>query len=756
VRIPAAGAETDVIMTAMTCLLLMAPAPPAATLPDLVVNGEFQSGLDNWQLTDDATCASKIVDITLDGKPAKALHLTLKPTAGADPWQITLSQDFDGALPAGHRLRLSYRVRGGQVNGYVEESKDPWTKLVSAPAEAKTEWQTVSAEAVMAKTYDVGTAHLTFHLGFAPAVVELADIGVTDLDAPPAPPGARGTVEAAVPLFVNPDFTDGTKGWQGINARVQATPIPVDIGGFKSGVRLVCNPTADSLLWGERLAQPNAAPIAKGDALYWQVWLRSPDRASMTFCFEQAGPPNTKDIMQTVGLTPEWREFRFLGRAHANFAPGEARGQWFLGQTHGTVEIAGVRFADYGAARGHHFDETIDLWGGRAHDDTWRAAAEARIERLRKGDLSVSVVDADGRPVPGAKVHVEQQRHLFRFGSAVPARMLAEAKGPDADRFRAQVERFYNTVTLENDLKWHDLRPGEQDMIDRALAWCAQRGIQVRGHNLVWGSFQYLAQSVKNLDKNALLAAIDRRVDETVARYRGRCYLWDVVNEAATNTEVWDKVGWENFADVYRRARAADPGALLSYNDYAILSGTPGDRARRAQRVRYLLDHQAPLDVLGIQAHMSTPLVPMDSALKILDEWAAFGKRLEITEFDLGCADDKAHGEYVRDILTAAFSHPSVDGFIMWGFWAGAHWRAKEHGEMIESDWTPRPAELAWEDLVKRQWWTKWDGVSDGTGQAKLRAFLGKHEVTVSEGGMVVKATVDLAAGGGTVTVKLP
>jgi flagellar motor protein MotB len=42
--------------------------------------------------------------------------------------------------------------------------------------------------------------------------------------------------------------------------------------------------------------------------------------------------------------------------------------------------------------------------------------------------------------------------------------------------------------------------------------------------------------------------------------------------------------------------------------------------------------------------------------LEILDEWAAFGKDLEITEFDLGCADDQVHADYVRDFMTAMFA----------------------------------------------------------------------------------------------------
>ena len=90
------------MMTALSCLLLLAPAGP-----DLVVNGDFLAGLETWEVTDDETCAALVVDTTLDGAPAKVLRLTLKPVAGAVPWQITLTQGLAQPLPAGHRLRLS-------------------------------------------------------------------------------------------------------------------------------------------------------------------------------------------------------------------------------------------------------------------------------------------------------------------------------------------------------------------------------------------------------------------------------------------------------------------------------------------------------------------------------------------------------------------------------------------------------------------------------------------------------------------------
>ena len=34
--------------------------------------------------------------------------------------------------------------------------------------------------------------------------------------------------------------------------------------------------------------------------------------------------------------------------------------------------------------------------------------------------------------------------------------------------------------------------------------------------------------------------------------------------------------------------------------------------------------------------------------------------------------EEEMYGDYVRDYLTVMFSHPTVDGFLMWGFCASA------------------------------------------------------------------------------------
>jgi endo-1,4-beta-xylanase len=83
----------------------------------------------------------------------------------------------------------------------------------------------------------------------------------------------------------------------------------------------------------------------------------------------------------------------------------------------------------------------------------------------------------------------------------------------------------------------------------------------------------------------------------------------------------------------------------------------------------------------------------------------------------------------------------------MWGFWEGSHWRGKDGGAMFRRDWTPRPAQTAWEDLVLKQWWTNADAKTGDDGTATLRAFYGTHEVTAERHGVRASVTIDLVPG---------
>jgi hypothetical protein len=43
--------------------------------------------------------------------------------------------------------------------------------------------------------------------------------------------------------------------------------------------------------------------------------------------------------------------------------------------------------------------------------------------------------------------------------------------------------------------------------------------------------------------------------------------------------------------------------------------------------------------------------------------------------FDINTDDEELQADYTRDFLTLAYSHPTVVGVQLWGFWERSHWK---------------------------------------------------------------------------------
>ena len=131
----------------------------------------------------------------------------------------------------------------------------------------------------------------------------------------------------------------------------------------------------------------------------------------------------------------------------------------------------------------------------------------------------------------------------------------------------------------------------------------------------------------------------------------------------------------------------------------------------------------------------------------MLDRLAKPGLPLQVTELDVLTGDPDLQAAYLRDVLTVMYSHPAVEGVIMWGFWDGAHW--KRTALLYARDWSEKPALKVWRELIFKQWWT------DAKGRFAASGFVGEYEVTASRGGKTKTVKATLPAAGATVGVVL-
>lgn len=191
--------------------------------------------------------------------------------------------------------------------------------------------------------------------------------------------------------------------------------------------------------WKFQLRGRSSGPVKRGDTLWARFFLRSSasrnetGEGHATFVFETADDRHVKSIDLTVSAGNEWREFCFPFACRGDLAAGEAQISIRAGFRPQVIEVGGIEVLNFGpAVRPADLPRTRVDYPGRELDAAWRREAEARIERIRKNDFTLRVVDARGNPAPGVKLEVRLRRHAFGFGSAVDGSILL-GNGADSE-----------------------------------------------------------------------------------------------------------------------------------------------------------------------------------------------------------------------------------------------------------------------------------------------------------------------------------
>jgi len=591
------------------------------------------------------------------------------------------------------------------------------------------------------------------HLGFALLLLSAVRSGAVEGVLPP--PGGESLLPAGIRAAVN--LNGGPHG--------EMKWVHVEHPDFREAMEVETR-TRPEVPWNFQCYLTVQAPVKKGDVLWVGLWMRTlksrteSGEGRSELALERSKEPYDKLVTMELTSGTEWQPWAAAFAAPNDYAPGQYQLCLRFGYNPQTVQIGGLQLLNY-----KHQTEIAALprtairYAGREPDSAWRKEAAERIERYRKADLRVEVVDAGGKPVPGAEVEIKQKSHAFGFGSCVVASVIT-GQGTDSEAYREIIKNSFSKVVMENDLKWPvwETGPERQKKTMEAIQWLRDRHIPVRGHNLVWPSWANCPKDLRSLkgDPAALRQRVGNHIKDIMGATRGLLSDWDVVNEPFDNHDILDVLGRDALCDWFKLARECDPAPVLFLNDYAgFMSGgeNTGHKDHFEKTLRFLKDSGAPIGGVGIQAHFGNQLTPPDKIIKELDRWAALGLDIQITEFDLDLDDEEMQARYTRDFMTAVFSHPSVSAMLTWGFWEKWHWRPR--AAMYRADWSVKPNGKAWNDLVLKEWHTETTLKSDATGSAATRGFLGEYEITVRYQGKSRDLKSVLAAGGLTLRVEL-
>lgn len=451
---------------------------------------------------------------------------------------------------------------------------------------------------------------------------------------------------------------------------------------------------------------------------------------------------------KTMAIGDKWKQFQIPFVAPMNNSKGYSVIFRLGGTKPQVLQFGGMELLNYQKKRRlEELPHTETRYEGIEPDAPWRAEAQARIEKHRKGDLEIEVVNRAGKPISGAKVHAELKRHNFGFGVAVAAKNMfgkpKRKRGDHSEAYKKAVLELFNKAVFENRMKWKHLRENDAEL-QQAIKWFEHHEIPLRGHVMVWPAWQRLPRSMQHYrdDPEAFRGVIEEHIRKVANLYPSSFAEWDVVNELYTQHEFVDLYGKEVVADWFRIAKEANPSYTRYINDFAILAGyDTRHQDNYYEWIKYLLEQGAALEGIGFQGHFRAPVAP-EEIWRRLERFAQFGLEMQITEYDFEETDELLQARFTRDFLTLCFSHPQITGVVTWCLWEKTAW--KPSAAFYTHDWKKKRIALAWEHMVKKEWHTDETRETGADGMARVRGFLGEYDITVRYGGLkkVVKGSL--------------
>jgi endo-1,4-beta-xylanase len=296
----------------------------------------------------------------------------------------------------------------------------------------------------------------------------------------------------------------------------------------------------------------------------------------------------------------------------------------------------------------------------------------------------------------------------------------------------------FSVLTPGNEMKWQvvEPQPGVFNWTgaDNLVNFAEEHGERVRGHTLVWHNQlpNWLTQGVANgtISNSQLRDLLHQHITTEVSRYRGRIWQWDVLNEMLTDSnpsqlnpnDFWiSHLGLGIIADAFRWAHAADPEALLCYNDYNI-AGEDGSNAKfdaAHTMVENLRAQKVPIDCVGDQGHLDlqygfNPILMTQD----LRAYASLGLKVAITEADVRTfvettdsnqtpivsptdptpshTANAAGADWYIGMLQSCLAVKACISFTVWGFadaesWIPGTFKGEGDADLYDVNLNPKP-----------------------------------------------------------------
>ena len=377
--------------------------------------------------------------------------------------------------------------------------------------------------------------------------------------------------------------------------------------------------------------------------------------------------------------------------------------------------------------------------------------AKSDIEKYRKGDVQLRIVDAAGKPLSNYAVNFSQVSNGFLFGAnpmggngSYDAKIAGLMK--DAGVNHSYITARWGLIEVQpGKFNWDNI--DNYQRIDEQLS-C---GFKLMGALSLWfsPSSDFSPAYLKDMSFEDLKNNVYNHTYTLVSRYKGKIDTWEIneTNLASANAlNLTQEQKLEIMKVFDTAAREANPQAK-------ILNGSTALPYEFTDSVPFptLLNSGVPADIIGLELYYAGvnaegySAVGLDLAAvsDLLEFYSTFGKPIYIKELSAPSThvsgsswlhqpwDTQTQAEYLEKLYTIAFSKPSVQA-ITWSWGISDQDAFIVSGGLLDDSSNPKPAYFALKNLLQ-SWTTSGSGVTNSSGEYSFRGFGGEYNVTIKD-----------------------
>jgi len=422
----------------------------------------------------------------------------------------------------------------------------------------------------------------------------------------------------------------------------------------------------------------------------------------------------------------------------------------------------------------------------------FESTVNENIEKYRKGNMTVSVIDENGNAVHNAKIKVNQIKHEFKFGANLF--MLDELETDEKNKlYKDYFKSIFNMATLP--FYWSSIEPEKGKVrydknsekyyrrppIDLCIEYCEENEIEPREHALAYE--HQFPKWLSNATVDEIKEALEERYKEIAKRYADKIPTIEVTNEMLWNHSVTEFYNENDYIEwCFKLAEKYFPNNQLVINEYT--EAFWGENCRSTDSYYAYTEANmlkgARIDAIGAQFHVfesreseinkASYLYNPKCLYDHMNLYSNLSKHLQVTEITIPAysnetADEEIQAKILEYLYTVWFSHPSMEQIIYWNLvdgyayvenptpeairWSQGNMTVGEnvyYGGLLRFDMTPKPAYITLDNLINKKWHTELNLILNDEGCVNFRGFYGDYEIEITKDGKTVSKTFTLSS----------